>query len=97
MPQMVRKQIYLRRGQQVLLRRLAKARGVSEAEVICQTLDEQFSGRPLPHVTRDPEALESFIRAALSRRQHGSTAARYEWNREDLYRDRAPRTARTDR
>jgi len=88
MTQMVRKQIYLRRQQQVLLRRLARVRGVSEAEIIRQMLDEKFNGGPLPRGPRDPEALQGFIQAALGRRTHGQTASRYDWNREDLYSDR---------
>jgi hypothetical protein len=87
MTQMVRKQIYLRRQQQVLLRRLARVRGVSEAEIIRLMLDEKFNGGPSARGPRDPEALQGFVQAALGRRTHGQTASRYDWNREDLYSD----------
>jgi len=38
MSQMMRKQIYIQKRQQARLRRLARARGVSEAEVIRQSI-----------------------------------------------------------
>ena len=43
MSQMMRKQIYIQKRQQVLLRRLARARGVSEAELIRQAIDNHVS------------------------------------------------------
>ena len=39
---MVRKQIYITKRQDALLKRLAKQRGVSEAEVIRQALEREF-------------------------------------------------------
>ena len=50
MSDMVRKQIYITRRQELLLKRLARLRGVSEAEIIRKALDKeaektQFSSR----------------------------------------------------
>ena len=45
MTQMLRKQIYIPKRQQVQLKRLAKARGVSEAEVIRQAIEAVRWGR----------------------------------------------------
>ncbi len=39
---MVRKQIYLTRQQNLLLKRLAKESGVSESEIIRQALEREF-------------------------------------------------------
>ena len=85
---MIRKQIYVRKQQQQLLKRLAKARGVSQAEIIRQALDEQLGARVQPTLVRDPSALEAVLRSALARRRHGTTGARYEWDREAPYLDR---------
>jgi hypothetical protein len=87
--QMIRKQIYLRRQQQHRLKRLARARGVSEAEIIRQMLDDKFSGEALPRAARDPAALQGVLQAARGRRKHGRTGTRYEWKREDLYTERS--------
>jgi hypothetical protein len=89
MTQMVRKQIYLRRQQQLRLRRLARSRGVSEAELIRQLLDEKFSGGTVPRSSGDPAALQEVLQAARARRQHGVKGIRYEWNRDALYADRS--------
>ncbi len=43
---MLRKQIYLTQRQNFLLKRLAKERGVSESEVICQALEHEFRRKP---------------------------------------------------
>ena len=51
MSQMIRKQVYLQKRQQVLLQRLARRRGISEAEVIRQAIDLQAqsaANQPLP-------------------------------------------------
>ena len=48
MVQMVRKQIYIQERQGQLLRRISKARGVSEAELIRQAIERETIGtKPL--------------------------------------------------
>ena len=44
MTQMVRKQIYIPKRQQLLLKRKAKAVGISEAELIRQAIDRNLEG-----------------------------------------------------
>jgi hypothetical protein len=88
MTQMVRKQIYLHRRQQLRLKRLARARGVSEAELIRQLLDEKFSGGAPTRASGDPSALQEILQAARGRRRLGITGPRTEWSREALYADR---------
>ncbi len=87
MTDMIRKQIYIRRRQELVLRRLARARGVSEAEIIRQAIDDKLSGH-LPPIPADSFSLDSIVRFALARRKHGRTAKPYRWNRDELYQER---------
>lgn len=45
MSEMVRKQIYIHERHQLLLERLAQARGVSQAEVIRQAIEREVAGK----------------------------------------------------
>jgi len=93
MTQMIRKQVYIQKRQQVLLKRLARRRGVSEAEVIRQAIDQQVqsaANQPLPP---DPQALETIILFALGRRKLGAASEPYRWQREDAYEERDQRLA----
>ena len=57
MAQMVRKQIYIQKQQQILLKNLSKLRGTSEAEAIRKALDHELQGGAgKPHI--DPQAWE---------------------------------------
>jgi hypothetical protein len=88
---MVRKQIYIRKEHDQLLKRLAAQRGVSEAEVIRQALEQEMESkrdRPLP---ASQAAFEAFKREALARREFGVTDEPYKWNREELYEERLAR------
>lgn len=93
MTQMIRKQVYIQKRQQVLLQRLARRRGVSEAEVIRQAIDQQVqsaANQPLPP---DPQALETVIQFALGRRKLGAAGEPYQWQRADAYEERDQRLA----
>ncbi len=89
---MVRKQIYLLRRQNLMLRRLARQRGVSEAEVIRQALDheEELSTTRIP---QGKQALNSIIAYARSLRNRSefSQGNPYKLNREELYEERESR------
>ncbi len=87
----VRKQIYLEKRQDQQLKRLAEARGVSEAEVIRQALDQAHTGVKSQPVSRDRSAMEALIKDALARRELGITGEPYRWNREELYEERLAR------
>ena len=91
MSQMMRKQIYIQKRQQILVRHLARARGVSEAEIIRQAIDRETSGGTVQVVSRDPAALDEIVRFALARRKRGATGEAYRWRREDAYEERMSR------
>jgi hypothetical protein len=82
---MVRKQIYLYKQQETMLRRVAEARGVSEAEIIRQALDQVLtaSGEAVSSATKSP--LDEFIELARSNKKRGKP---YKWNRQDAYEER---------
>ena len=92
---MVRKQIYLEERQEARLKRVARARGVSEAEVIRQAIDRQVMGVAVEAGGRDPAAWKSALRfmqslAARPRRRGQGRG----WKREDAYARRLSRHGR---
>jgi hypothetical protein len=91
MTQMIRKQIYIGKGQQALLARLAKAWGVSEAEVIRQAIEREGGTGLAQRLQPDATALEELIQAALQRRTAGITGDPLRWRREDAYAERLNR------
>ena len=94
MAQMIRKQIYIQRRQQAILKRLARARGVSEAELIRQAIDNQVNTSArltLP----DPEAWEKAHRFMVTLHARGPVQGQpRNWKRDDLYEERLNRHAR---
>jgi hypothetical protein len=90
---MIRKQIYIQRQQQTILKRLSQIRGLSEAELIRQAIDRQISGivsSPVP----DPTAWDEARQFMLALRSRGPLANRpRDWSREDLYEERTGRHA----
>ena len=94
MTQMIRKQIYIQRRQQAILRRLARARGVSEAELIRQAIDTHVSaGARLAQP--DPEAWEKARRFMVTLLARGPVQGQpRNWKRDDLYEERLNRHAR---
>lgn len=90
--EMIRKQIYLPRRQNQMLKRLAKQRGVSEAEVIRQALERETQIE-LPAQRDSKAALDEIIAFALSLRERPQIAADapIQWDRDELYREREQR------
>jgi hypothetical protein len=88
----IRKQIYLEKRQDQQLKRLAEARGVSEAEVIRQAVDRQLSPaveRPLPP---SPEAWVIAHGKMLELQAQGPLPKEERrWTREELYEERLSR------
>ena len=88
----VRKQIYLEKKQDQQLKRLAEARGVSEAEVIRQTLDQRFAeaaNRPAPP---DANAWRKAHATMLQLLTEGPLPqAGRRWTRAELYEERMSR------
>jgi len=92
MTQMVRKQIYIHKRQQAVLRRLSKARNLSEAEIIRQAIDQQASGENTLHFRPDPQAWEKARKFMLALHAQGPLSSRRrQWKREDLYDERLSR------
>jgi len=84
----IRKQIYLEKRHDRLVKRLAKARGVSEAEVIRQAIDREVGQQALRPAPRAVDALEAFIQFALKRERRGTSDQPYKWSRDDAYEER---------
>ena len=87
----IRKQIYLDKKHNEQLKRLAEARGVSEAEVVRQAIEHEAELPAYRPMAYDPEAFAKFKEAALARRELGITGEPYKWNREELYEERLNR------
>ena len=92
MKRMVRKQVYIEPRQERLLKRRARALGVTEAELIRDGIDLLDSGRPAA-ASRERALKELFAvieeRIALRVPQTGRG-----WTREDLYEERLARHSR---
>jgi len=98
MAQMVRKQIYIKKHQDQLLKRLARSRGVSEAEIVRRAIEQQAGlVAPMPFHS-DADAWEQAYRFMLSLQALGpSGLAPRKWNREDAYEERLGRYERHPR
>jgi len=92
MTDMVRKQIYISRRQQELLKTLSKERGISEAEIIRQAIDrESANAMPKTDLGRR-EAWEKTYQFMLSLRERTEQFSEpYHWNREEIYEERLSR------
>jgi hypothetical protein len=86
---MIRKQIYLPQRQNLTLKRLAKQRGISEAEVIRQALDREAE-LAVPLVLDSHKALEKIFTyvESLRKRPEFMQGKPYKFNREELYEER---------
>ena len=83
MAQMIRKQIYIQGRQEMLLKRLSKELGLTEAELIRRGLDQGL-GAGLEW-SYDPSAwaeAKTFIKRLMAK---GSVRGGKRWKREDLY------------
>ncbi len=85
----IRKQVYIEPRQQALLKRLAQMRGVSEAEVIRQAIDRQFSDIQAQPAQLDPVAWEEAYQFMMTLHARGALSEQgRKWNREDVYKER---------
>jgi hypothetical protein len=91
---MVRKQFYIHKRQNDLLKRLAQTRGVSEAEIIRQAIDHEISGGAAPKPAPSLTAMDEFVELALQRRSLGIEGEPLRWNREEIYEERENRWIR---
>ncbi len=92
MQQMVRKQIYIEQRQEARLKRLAKQRGVSEAEIIRRALDRELNIVSTSSVPHNPDAWKQAVEFMKARRRLVTGGqAPYHWRREDAYEERLSR------
>ncbi len=89
--QMVRKQIYIKKRQDILLKQLSQARGLSEAEIIRQALEREAGIRPA--VVRDSLAAWAGILQFVQERKRalGREGKPVQWDRQELYQEREAR------
>ena len=98
MPQMIRKQIYIARRQEQVLKRLARTQGLSEAEIIRQALDDRVARGQVRQSVPDPAAWVEIVKFINARRAAKPAARRgRDWTREDLYEERLSRHDRRSR
>ena len=96
MAQMIRKQVYIEPRQDAVLKRLARTRGVTEAEIIRQAIDREAGSAETAIGQPDVEAWEqarAFIRSLIDQ---GPVPGQRTWKREDLYEERLSRYGRKD-
>jgi hypothetical protein len=95
---MVRKQIYIHRQQQNLLRQLARQRGTSEAEIIRCAIDRETSLQEIPFSVDSHTALEEIIQSAYAGQDRSVTGVEpYRFNRDELYDERESRWIREEK
>jgi hypothetical protein len=92
--QMVRKQIYIQRRQDTLLKRLSQARGLSEAEIIRQAIEREFAGEPAQPASDDLTAWQELVSFLDARMETAVGRQPYRWNREEIYAERESRWLR---
>lgn len=92
--QMVRKQIYIYKRQDALLKRLAEARGLSEAEIIRQAIDHEVAGEQAQNLPDDQDAWQAMQRFIDLARFRAGTGEPYVWNRAEIYAERENRWLR---
>jgi hypothetical protein len=88
MSEMIRKQFYIHKRHQLLLTRLAEAKGVSEAEVVRQAIEREAAGGERNALTSDRSAWEAILASVEARRALEAQAAPYDWDRQDAYQER---------
>ena len=94
MAPMKRKQIYIEPWQEENLKRLARHRGVKEAEIIRQALAREMTGEEIRPIVYDSEAWEearAFIESLI---KQGPVRGGRTWKRQDVYDDREGRYGR---
>ena len=94
MSDMVRKQIYISRRQQAMLKRLSELRSLSESEIIRQAIDREAANAVPGSQTASRQAWNEAYQFMLSLRERADRFSEpYRWNREELYVGRLNRHA----
>lgn len=93
---MVRKQIYIHKRQDAMLKQLSKMLGVSEAEIIRQAIEGVSTFSPEQAGSFDEAAFQEFIAFIEERKKTVKNAEPYRWNREEIYAERENRWIRDE-
>lgn len=94
MPDMIRKQFYIEPRQEELLKRWAREKGVTEAELVREALDlytpwgADVSPARAAGGLRDPSAWQEERLFIEELRKKGPVKGKRRWQREDLYEER---------
>ncbi|MEW6401688.1 MAG: CopG family transcriptional regulator [Chloroflexota bacterium] len=92
MSQMVRKQIYIQKSQEERLKKVAEARGVSEAEIIRRALENELRLQSVYRPAYDQQAMKRIVAFWEEMDKRGPVEPRLrDWKREDLYEERMKR------
>jgi hypothetical protein len=91
MSEMIRKQIYIHRRQEAVLKRLAHLRGVSEAELIRRAIDHEAEQGQFFAGQNDHSAWNEILQLVEARKKLGITGVPYRWNRQEIYAERENR------
>jgi hypothetical protein len=91
---MVRKQIYLHKRQNALLKRLSQARGLSEAEIVRQAIEREAGIIAAQATAVDRSAWQELIAFLDKRLESAASSQAYHWNREEIYSERENRWLR---
>ena len=91
MAQMIRKQIYIQKSQEERLKKVAEARGVSEAEIIRRALDVELK-RVGYRLAYDDQAMKRLLQAMRDMdKKPPVPQKKRDWTREELYEERMKR------
>ena len=88
----IRKQFYIEPRQERLLKREARAQGVSEAELIRRAIDTVAAGRHRGGT--NPAALDAVFKLANERAAKGPLPGKRDWTRDDAYEERLDKIAK---
>lgn len=88
MSEMIRKQFYIHKRHLLLLRKLAQAKGVSEAEIVRQAIEHEAAGSERRPLAADRNAWEEIMAAVELRKALGVKAESYDWDRQEAYQER---------
>jgi len=91
---MVRKQIYIQKRQEAILKRLSQERGISEAELIRQAIEREASNIPALVASPDRSAWQELAAFLEARQKTVAAGQAYRWNREEIYAERENRWVR---
>ncbi|SRR6266542_6495117 len=92
MAQMIRKQIYIQKSQEERLKKVAEARGVSEAEIIRRALENELRMISVYRPAYDQESWKRVIAFWEELDKRGPVEQRpRDWKRDDLYEERMRR------